>query len=313
MASESYELSWKEFEQCASQSFKDHYNLDEYADVTLACDDDKQIKSHKMILSACSPFFQKILRNNPHQHPLIYLKGIKHNSLRSLLRFMYLGETKVSEEDLKPFLEAADELKVKGLSDADKSKNLSGNVKKEHPQPNSKASTDQSIISEYSQFNYGEMEKDVINEIATADFVYVDSNYADNIPADTNYDDASNSPYNGPSFLTEFQTITDMDIKSVLDNRKYPCDQCVYKAGSKELLMAHITSIHVEDLPSNVRALLSTSTPKASRTDSISKQPRSSKTKPKKKNFTVRCNLCEMLLLNEENSLMEHVKWMHGA
>ena len=56
---------------------------------------------------------QKILINNPHQHPLIYLKGIKYESLKLILRFMYLGETKVSEEDLQSFLTAAEELKVK--------------------------------------------------------------------------------------------------------------------------------------------------------------------------------------------------------
>ena len=56
---------------------------------------------------------QKILINNPHQHPLIYLKGIKYESLKLILRFMYLGETKVSEEELQSFLTAAEELKVK--------------------------------------------------------------------------------------------------------------------------------------------------------------------------------------------------------
>ena len=113
MGSERYELSWKEFDQCTSQSFKNHFNKEDFSDVTLACDDDRQIKSHKMILSACSPFFQKVLLNNPHQHPLIYLKGVKYDSLKLILRFMYLGETKVSETDLQSFLEAAEELKGK--------------------------------------------------------------------------------------------------------------------------------------------------------------------------------------------------------
>ena len=65
MVPERYELSWKEFEQCASQTFRDHFNSDEYADVTLACDDDKQIKAHKAILSSCSPFFKRIPTNTP--------------------------------------------------------------------------------------------------------------------------------------------------------------------------------------------------------------------------------------------------------
>ena len=134
MGSERYELSWKEFDQCTSQSFKNHFNKEDFSDVTLACDDDKQIKSHKMILSACSPFFQKVLLNNPHQHPLIYLKGVKYDSLKLILRFMYLGETKVSEADLQSFLEAAEELKVLGLSDSSKFRNQLGSAAFPPPQ-----------------------------------------------------------------------------------------------------------------------------------------------------------------------------------
>jgi len=307
MGPERYELSWKEFEQCASQSFKDHYNLDEYADVTLACEDDKQIKSHKMILSACSPFFQKILRNNPHQHPLIYLKGVKHDSLRSLLRFMYLGETKVTEDELKPFLDAANELKIKGLSDTNQSSNITGKIKKEPPQ-STQGGSDQNInsVNHYSQFNYMEMENPGTTQIATSDLIYVGNSFDSGNITDTNYSDPSAVPYSGVNFLTEFQTITDMDIKSVLDSRKYPCDQCVYKAASKELLMAHVTNIHTGDT-----GFVPTSTPKPSARQSSSDLAKNSKTKPKKKNFTVRCNLCEMVLLNEESSLLEHVKMMH--
>jgi len=280
MAKESYELSWKEFDQCSSQAFKDHYNSEEYSDVTLASADDKQIKAHKIILSACSPFFQKILRNNPHQNPLIYLKGIKHESIRSILKFMYLGETKVPEEDLKHFLEAADELKVKGLTDTTQPTN----IKKELLQ------TSEQFVSDPSQYGYMNIGKNVVS-----DFVYIDDN---GYNTETLLD--ANNPYNEVNFLTEFQTITDMDIKSVLDGRKYPCDQCVYKAASKELLMAHITSIHGEVL-SNYSVVQPT------------KLAGTSRTKQKKKNFTVRCNLCSMLLLNEENSLLDHVKNMHGA
>ena len=94
MTSEGYELIWKEFDQCASQTFKRQYNSTEFCDVTLACEDEKQIKCHKMIISACSPFFNKILKQNPHQHPLIYLKGVKHDTLRTILKFMYFGEAR---------------------------------------------------------------------------------------------------------------------------------------------------------------------------------------------------------------------------
>ena len=45
-----------------------------FNDVTLVSDDQKQIQSHKVVLSACSSFFKPILQNNSHSHPLILSK-----------------------------------------------------------------------------------------------------------------------------------------------------------------------------------------------------------------------------------------------
>merc|ERR1740124_1479188 len=86
-----------------------------FFDVTLACDDE-QIQAHKVILSACSPFFRNILRRNSHQHPLLYLKGVKYTDLQSVLNFMYHGEVNVAQEELNSFLAVAEDLRVKGLT-----------------------------------------------------------------------------------------------------------------------------------------------------------------------------------------------------
>merc|ERR1712106_769705 len=77
---------------------------------------DNQIQAHKVILSACSPFFRNILRHNPHQHPLLYLKGVKYREVLSVLNFMYVGEVNVAQEELNSFLTVAEDLKVKGLA-----------------------------------------------------------------------------------------------------------------------------------------------------------------------------------------------------
>jgi len=87
-----------------------------FFDVTLACDDDSQIEAHKTILSACSPFFRSVLRRNPHQHPLLYLKGVKYKELQAVLDFMYMGEVNVAQEELNSFLAVAEDLRVKGLT-----------------------------------------------------------------------------------------------------------------------------------------------------------------------------------------------------
>jgi len=115
MGSEKFCLRWNDFENNISQAFKELRDDKDFFDVTLACDDE-QIQAHKVILSACSPFFRNILRRNPHQHPLLYLKGVKYNDLQSVLNFMYHGEVNVAQEELNSFLAVAEELRVKGLT-----------------------------------------------------------------------------------------------------------------------------------------------------------------------------------------------------
>lgn len=117
MASEKYSLAWNEFQTSACNTFQDLYGDEDFADVTLACEDDKQIKAHKVILSSCSLFFKTILLKNPHQHPLLYLKGIKHVDLQSIIKFVYFGQTEVDHDCLDNFMTAAKELQIKGLTE----------------------------------------------------------------------------------------------------------------------------------------------------------------------------------------------------
>ena len=116
-----YSLKWSQFELNMSKSFKDLKASDEFFDVTIACDDDTQIKAHKVILSASSPFFHNILSKNPHPHPLLYLKGIKSSHLVSMIDFIYNGEVTVHQEDLDKFLIDAQELKLNGLTNTSES------------------------------------------------------------------------------------------------------------------------------------------------------------------------------------------------
>jgi len=115
MAKEQFCLRWNDFERSISNSFRELKEAGDFFDVTLVCED-QQVEAHKVILSACSPFFKTILKKNPHPHPLIYLKDIKFGNLEALLEFMYQGEVKVPQDELGPFLAVAEELRVKGLT-----------------------------------------------------------------------------------------------------------------------------------------------------------------------------------------------------
>jgi len=114
-STEKFCLRWNDFESNISAAFCELREDKDFFDVTLACDDD-QMQAHKVILSACSPFFRSILRRNKHEHPLLYLKGVKYTDLVSVLTFMYQGEVNVAQEELNSFLAVAEDLKVKGLT-----------------------------------------------------------------------------------------------------------------------------------------------------------------------------------------------------
>merc|ERR1712183_629396 len=114
-ASEKFCLRWNDFESNISVAFRDIREEKDFFDCTLSCGA-RQIQAHKLILSACSPFFKTILKQNPHHHPLLYLKGVEFTDLQSVLTFMYHGEVNVAQEELNTFLAVAEELKVKGLT-----------------------------------------------------------------------------------------------------------------------------------------------------------------------------------------------------
>ena len=115
MSSEKFCLKWNDFESNITSAFREIKEEKDFFDVTIACGDD-QVQAHKVILSACSPFFKNLLRRNQHPHPLLYLKGISFSGIQSVLNFMYHGEANIAQEDLNTFLSVAEELKVKGLT-----------------------------------------------------------------------------------------------------------------------------------------------------------------------------------------------------
>ena len=114
-------LQWNEFQNIVTSAFEDLKSDGELTDVTLACEDGKQIEAHKVVLAATSPFFLDLLKKNKHQHPLIYMKGVKSENLVAMVEFFYRGEANVSQENLDGFLALADEMRLKGLTKLDES------------------------------------------------------------------------------------------------------------------------------------------------------------------------------------------------
>ena len=108
-------LQWNDFQDNIKTAFGNLREDNDFADVTLACEDGQQMEAHKVILAAASPFFQKLLGRNKHPHPLIYMRGMKSDDLSAIVDFLYRGEANVFQENLDSFLAIAEELQLKGL------------------------------------------------------------------------------------------------------------------------------------------------------------------------------------------------------
>ncbi|XP_025412495.1 protein jim lovell-like [Sipha flava] len=78
-------------------------------DVTLVCEK-TQFKAHKVVLSACSPYFQRLFSETPCKHPVIVLKDLPDWEMRAIIHFMYKGEINVGQEQLPLLLQAAETL-----------------------------------------------------------------------------------------------------------------------------------------------------------------------------------------------------------
>lgn len=111
-----YCLRWNNYTSNLTNVFDQLLHNESFVDVTLACDG-KSIKAHKMVLSACSPYFQSLFFDNPCQHPIVILRDVKWTELKSAVEFMYKGEINLGQDEIGPLLNVAEMLKIRGLAD----------------------------------------------------------------------------------------------------------------------------------------------------------------------------------------------------
>ena len=97
-------LEWKKYDLISNSTFENLYEDELFTDVTLACEGNKKLKAHKVILIACSNLLKEILQDNQHPHPLIYLQGLDFENLILLKKFMYLGKAMIEQENIQTFV-----------------------------------------------------------------------------------------------------------------------------------------------------------------------------------------------------------------
>ncbi|KAF6202935.1 hypothetical protein GE061_003342 [Apolygus lucorum] len=122
MSSQHYCLRWNNYQSNMTSVFHHLLRTQSFVDVTLACND-QSLKAHKVVLSACSSYFQKLLLENPCKHPTIIMpQDVCFTDLKFIIEFVYKGEIDVSQAQLQSLLKTADQLKIKGLCEVPEGK-----------------------------------------------------------------------------------------------------------------------------------------------------------------------------------------------
>ena len=217
---EKYTLNWHTFSEHLQVMFKDLYQEGRYTDVTLVSDDQTQFKAHKIVLSACSPVFKKIIDSNPSQHPLIYLRGVQSYEVESILQFMYLGEGRFYHDRMGEFIKVAKDLEVKEISDGVEIQNK-----------------EEASETVEENFDHNDEELPKIVEEKPKEKTQL-RRTRDQISDDTK---STKCPECGAVYHDRSTMMR--HYRSKHEGIKYPCNQCDYQATRQDSLQIHYWSI----------------------------------------------------------------------
>ena len=225
--SENFYLRLNGFEGNAKIYWEELQTEKDFYDVTLACDD-KQIKTHKLVISSCSPVLRNILKLNQTLHPIIYLRKVSYRNLQNLLDFMYQGEVNVAEEDLSIFLEFAEDLNVCGLSEGNTAdSDLNGKNHTKSTRQNNSQSPKSNESKDNDNFNHSGSENNETNyhsSLIQSDIKQFSCN-------------SCGKQYSSSQSLSRHN-------KEVHKGVYYSCDKCEYKASQ----MASIKNLFMMDI-----------------------------------------------------------------
>jgi len=184
-------------------------------------------KAHKVVLSACSTVFKSIINDLPHNSSVIYLRGIQHQEMESILQFMYLGEVTLSHKTMKEFLEVAKNLEIKEII-GDEELEINETI---DSQDLSKDETelmndeDLDVSEEHQNTDSEDVPKGIVSPLKLVDGMFSCSQ-------------------------CEIQLTTKTGMihhqKSKHEGVKYDCEKCDYKATHKSSLKAHTLSKHTD-------------------------------------------------------------------
>ena len=253
MNQEKYNLNWHSYSDHLREMLHEMMRSNELTDVTLVCDDKKQFKAHKIVLSACSSVFKSIINELPQNNSVIYLRGIQHQEIESILEFMYLGAATFYQDRMNEFLNVAKNLQIKEISkdvefDYENGSNtaFSDHYTDEESKPPRNTNEDRNADSAESLqlFNNKQLQRSSDGSFACDQCAATFTNRGRlNRHFQSIHEGVKYACHQCDYRATQQASLT-RHIKSMHEFVKYPCNQCDYKATEKSTLTKHIKSMH---------------------------------------------------------------------
>ena len=257
MNQEKYSINWHTYSDHLREMLHEMMKSNHLTDVTLVCDDKKQFKAHKIVLSACSPVFKGIIDDLPLDSSVIYLRGIHHQEMESILEFMYLGVATLYEERMNEFLSVAKNLEIKEINkgvEFDKETveidqpelnyNKDGfELKSEQPcSTNAKNYSSNRQIKTKNDHSKIQMNADGLFDCGQCQSQFKRKEHLQRHIQSIH----EGVKYNCDQCNVEFTQHAHLfiHIKSKHEGVRYDCNQCEYKATQKHHLRSHIQKIH---------------------------------------------------------------------
>lgn len=235
---EMFNLKWNDFQDKVSIELGSMKDNQYFTDVTLVSEDSQKLEVHKMILSAASPWFMNLLLKEKYPHSIMYMRGLKFKDLLAIIDFIYHGEVKIVQDQLKDFLSLAEELQLKGLvpsndSDQESNKTVTEPLVKIKDQQESLKAELETKIEVFDNTNETALEELLPNNdlVTTEDLMDYSINGADKISFTTNIAELD-------------EKINSLALRA--EDGLWSCSCCGKTFKQKRDLSRHIESLHIE-------------------------------------------------------------------
>ena len=218
MSDKDFTRTWHNYSDHLKNVLKDIKTHKSFTDVTLITDDKKQIKAHRSILSSYSSVFKELFQiNTNNNHPVIYLSGIEHSEIETILQLIYVGQAKFSAERVDELLLVAKTFDIQLV--------------------------ERSVVEDSTV--HSELTKD---KLPIKVEIPIHQDHVD-IKLDTNMKTIFSVKHKKfqcqqcDTFFTRNSSLT-YHIQSKHEGAKYVCNQCDKQYTAQDNLTRHILSIH---------------------------------------------------------------------